>query len=581
MVETIRFKKPPISYDSRDYEAVRDDLIRSIPFFTPEWTDHNPTDFGIVLIELFAISADVLHFYVDRALFEGFWGTAITRDSMARLGKLIDFELRAAVAASVDLVFTLPSVLPGTLLIPKGTLVQTTGTDPVSFETIADLNIPTPDLEGTVAAKEGKSETLPLLVSDGSADQHFDLEPTDIIEGSLAISIDEGTGYEPWTEQDSLFLSTPTDKHFTTERDGEDRITIIFGDGSTGKIPAIASPIKPDVRRGGGERGNVGAETINTVVSVILFGPNPVSVSVINPEAASAGEDPMGVEEARRQGPRSFKTLDRAVTPSDFETLAEDFPGVTKARVTGKRIGEGVEGCCCGVSIAIAVEGGGAPTQALKDDLKAFLKERAMITTCIEIDAAKLVKVDVSGTIFTGSSIATDQVASAITTAINAFFAASSDAIQFGLPVFLSDLIGLLDGVTGVDHLDLSKLTRRPEAELLEWTGDRTFGTIEPGTLALDEIWTVSFITTTTFSVRGTLSGLQTNIGTVGVPYVSDSDEVTFTISVGTIPNLVGDSAQFRTSPRVANVPIDSDEVGEKGLVSFDFVTIPRPGRIC
>ena len=31
------FKTPSIDYTSRDFEAIRDDMIRTIPFFTPEW----------------------------------------------------------------------------------------------------------------------------------------------------------------------------------------------------------------------------------------------------------------------------------------------------------------------------------------------------------------------------------------------------------------------------------------------------------------------------------------------------------------------------------------------------------------
>ncbi|MFC1707096.1 hypothetical protein ACFL59_09790, partial [Planctomycetota bacterium] len=70
---------PPISYDSRDYESIRDDMVRAIPFYTEEWTDHNPTDFGIVLIELLAFVADCLHYYIDRAAAEAFLPTALKR----------------------------------------------------------------------------------------------------------------------------------------------------------------------------------------------------------------------------------------------------------------------------------------------------------------------------------------------------------------------------------------------------------------------------------------------------------------------------------------------------------------------
>ncbi|MGE4560963.1 MAG: putative baseplate assembly protein, partial [Desulfobulbus sp.] len=40
--------------DDRSYEQLRDELIRRIPVYTPEWTDHNPSDPGITLIDLFS-----------------------------------------------------------------------------------------------------------------------------------------------------------------------------------------------------------------------------------------------------------------------------------------------------------------------------------------------------------------------------------------------------------------------------------------------------------------------------------------------------------------------------------------------
>ena len=40
--------------DDRSYEQLRDELIRRIPIYAPEWTDHNPSDPGITLIELFS-----------------------------------------------------------------------------------------------------------------------------------------------------------------------------------------------------------------------------------------------------------------------------------------------------------------------------------------------------------------------------------------------------------------------------------------------------------------------------------------------------------------------------------------------
>jgi len=46
--------------DDRSYQQLRDELIRRIPVYTPEWTDHNPSDPGITLLELFAFLGENL-----------------------------------------------------------------------------------------------------------------------------------------------------------------------------------------------------------------------------------------------------------------------------------------------------------------------------------------------------------------------------------------------------------------------------------------------------------------------------------------------------------------------------------------
>lgn len=46
--------------DDRSYQQLRDELIRRIPVYAPEWTDHNASDPGIALIELFAFLGENL-----------------------------------------------------------------------------------------------------------------------------------------------------------------------------------------------------------------------------------------------------------------------------------------------------------------------------------------------------------------------------------------------------------------------------------------------------------------------------------------------------------------------------------------
>lgn len=48
--------------DDRSYAQLRDELVRRIPVYAPEWTDHNESDPGIALIELFAYLGESILF---------------------------------------------------------------------------------------------------------------------------------------------------------------------------------------------------------------------------------------------------------------------------------------------------------------------------------------------------------------------------------------------------------------------------------------------------------------------------------------------------------------------------------------
>jgi hypothetical protein len=52
--------------DDRTFAGFANDARALIPSLTPGWTDHNPTDPGIILIELFAWLADIVMYRIDR-----------------------------------------------------------------------------------------------------------------------------------------------------------------------------------------------------------------------------------------------------------------------------------------------------------------------------------------------------------------------------------------------------------------------------------------------------------------------------------------------------------------------------------
>src|SRR3954470_12619888 len=82
--------------DDRSYEQLRDELVRRIPVYAPEWTDHNASDPGIALLELFAPLGETLLFRFNQ----------IPESTYLAYLRLLDVPLRPAAPARALVAFT-------------------------------------------------------------------------------------------------------------------------------------------------------------------------------------------------------------------------------------------------------------------------------------------------------------------------------------------------------------------------------------------------------------------------------------------------------------------------------------------
>ena len=93
-------RRPVIDYLTKDYDGFKQGMLAQIPLLLPEWKDRSESDFGVVLVELFAYAADILSYYQDRVANEAYLATATQRRSVTELLRLIGYEIDAGVAAS-------------------------------------------------------------------------------------------------------------------------------------------------------------------------------------------------------------------------------------------------------------------------------------------------------------------------------------------------------------------------------------------------------------------------------------------------------------------------------------------------
>jgi hypothetical protein len=100
-------------------------------------------DFGIALLDAWAVVCDILTFYQERLANESYLGTAKERFSLMALAQLIGYQFNPGVSSATQIAFTMETLPPGstmpiTATIPTGTRLQSTpGQDelPQVFET--------------------------------------------------------------------------------------------------------------------------------------------------------------------------------------------------------------------------------------------------------------------------------------------------------------------------------------------------------------------------------------------------------------------------------------------------------------
>ena len=106
---------PTVDYTSRDYASIRQDLINIIPTFAPNWTNRDPADFGMTLLELFSYIGDILNYYIDRSANEAFITTASQRENVLSLARVLGYTPTDNTAATVTLTFKNSTASPITV----------------------------------------------------------------------------------------------------------------------------------------------------------------------------------------------------------------------------------------------------------------------------------------------------------------------------------------------------------------------------------------------------------------------------------------------------------------------------------
>lgn len=358
-------KSSLIDFTATDFATLRQSLVDYIKAAYP--TDYNnfvESDLGMMLVELVSYMGAIMSMKSDMLAHENFLQTAKDRDSLRKLFELIGISMKGPTSAqavgqvsiegnsdselSENVVFT-PAERVLVVTSPQDqepltyTLYKSTnGVVDVLGEYGADLLLTSSNwytgtsstwevvlLEGAFATQSGTFSNAELFKS-------LTLEEGPVIQNSTQVYVnsDDATYVGSYREVENLYqASSINDKVFQVVYDDDYKAKILFGNGSNGVSPPTGSSYFVTYRVGGGDRGNVPNNYINSLTTG-TYNSAASSFRVTQEQIATGGSQAETVAHAKKYGPLSFKTQDRLVSLDDFVAFASRF--VSPAGTTGK-----------------------------------------------------------------------------------------------------------------------------------------------------------------------------------------------------------------------------------------------------
>jgi len=253
--------------------------------------------------------------------------------------------------------------------------------------------------------------------------------------------------------------------------------TITFGDGEHGRVPPDGCEILAVCLNTRAQAGNLAAQSVNQLADsphnhALLFDPtvdgwkklNAELSAITNSLAASGGAAAETIDHAAGRADQVVESSGRAVTLADYERLAAQTPGTRIARVTAIAGMHPSFPCCQAPGIITVIvlpylpQGQPVPTPGLLRTVSAYLRPRRVIGTRVEVVGPTYLDVVVQASVQSDAGTNKTTLQQAIIAGINTFLdplvgGPDGTGWPFGRDVYRSEIMKVIDSVTGVDYI--------------------------------------------------------------------------------------------------------------------------------
>lgn len=449
-------------YTSRDFDTIKQDMLTRAARVLPEWNDRDSSDFGMLLVDLWAFAADSMHFYMDRAAGEAFLDTATQRESVQAFARLFDYTPQTRTSAQGSVVVRNDSNEGLSLERYTEFVARNDNKSYVCYTTAAASVPPLSSVE--VDAAQGEpilNETL-ATVSNGTPSQRYSLRVEGAVVPSIEVFVVED-GINPVRYFRTARMSTalPSERVFEVDILADGTVDIVFGNFINGLIPPTGARIYADYVVSEGAAGNL---PVNSVVGFkTSAGPNIV---VDSSSAFTGGVNDEGITSVKNNIPSAIAAQERAVTRADFVNLATSLTSVAKASVSYEpAIVTGAS--ATGGSVTIYAQpyrsdyvrtsdtSQTVPNE-IRQEIVSFIQPLTMLG--VEVVAAPTVEwvpIDIDITVNANARAVTPSVKRFIQLAIEDLF--EFDNVFFGQLLVLAQIYSRCLDIAGVDYVTITK----------------------------------------------------------------------------------------------------------------------------
>jgi predicted phage baseplate assembly protein len=307
--------------------------------------------------------------------------------------------------------------------------------------------------------------------SEGVPGQRFELSRAPVLAGAHPAVLEVATddGWEEWKQVENFAASGPSDSHFVLDGvagqvefgpavRGEDR-----GLRQHGAVPPRGAMIRMNrYYSGGGTRGNVAANAINS-----LKGSIPFVAGVTNLHGAHGGVDGETLDEAKARGPIMLRTRSRAVTAEDYEAISrEAAPEVARIHCLTAGEDDVAHGAVKVLVVPAAAQESHrldfadlVPAPGTLERIAARLDDVRLVGTRVLVEPPRYRGVTVVARLVARTRLNTEEIRQRALDALYALLnpltgGENNEGWPFGRRVTHGEVFALLQGVRGVDVVE-------------------------------------------------------------------------------------------------------------------------------